>query len=251
MEFRNLHQPFIYLKNDNVNLIVSEFIPDKFEFRFGSTNVYENYWKLNHLDSNFVKTEIKTPKFIEYEGKKYTVIQECNGYVYNDKLTYIVGVHPNTVGVGIKFLLVSCDFDHHTKEIDNFKIHTTTRSGFLNENEWKIDKGFSVVCDNNEVINVEKYFDNVARIITVDNNHNLILITGYKDGILKTLVYDKFSDKLHLLNNKEGDNVYKSSIFNNESQKLIAYTKKIFIDTIEVDYLLNLDNEYYLNEFQK
>jgi hypothetical protein len=249
MEISNLHQPFVYNFNGNINLIVSEISDKKFEFKFGEDFAVEDYWKLYHLDENYNKTEIKTPKTININNLPHFVIQECNGFISGNRLSYIAGVHRNLDGFPMGFILVSCEFNHQTKEVGDIMIHRPTRTGYIDSHdEFWIDKKSGIIYKNGILLfNTSLLIFSPVRLIGVFDNKQKILFTGVKDNELVTFLFDTSNNKKYLLKS-DGKNVYKSSIYGNSNDGIIVYTDKIFSGNLQADYLLNIKYGYELIE---
>ena len=246
MKINNLHQPYIFKHNNEINLIVSEFTNQTFNFKFGEDNASEDYWKLCLLDSNYIKTTIDTPNKIFYENENYEVIAECNGYVNENKISYVVGVHKMLDQEPLKYFLVEGDFDINNKLVSNLIIKDSVRTGFIKNEKYILDIKTNDIMINNDILfDCSTYLDNVVRIIPVFG-HNKILFTGEIDGIFKTFVIDLETNVVNKVEGMEQTNIYKSSIYDDGDIKLFAYTDKVFSGESQVDYVLNIEENYQL-----
>jgi hypothetical protein len=246
MQIQNLHQPYIFKHNNEINLIVSEYVDQKLNFKFGDDDVVEDYWKLHHLDSNFNKTIINTPNTIIYDNVQYYVIAECNGYFFNNKLSYVMGLHTKEDHHPMGYLMVMCDFDIENKTTSNLEFIDTVRTGFVNNDKITLNHKTNEILKNDEVIlNCEIYLDSVTRIIPV-YGQNQILFTGKNNENFETFLFDMDTNNINKINGVNQTNIYKSSIFDDGNTKLFAYTKKVFVGESQVDYVLNIEDDYIL-----
>lgn len=246
MKIKNLHQPYIFKKNNQINLIVSEFLPDKLNFYWGDRLIQEDYWKLCHLDSDFKKTTINTPPQIIFEEEIYHVVQECNGFIDGDKISYVIGGHTKKDQDCTMFFLVQGDFDFDSKKVKDVVIKDRVMTGFLNDRKVIPDVNTKKILENNLVLlDYSEYFDELIRIIPVFGK-KLILITGYKENNFQTIVLDLETKGLQRLEGLEKKYIYKSSILNDGEDKMFAFTEKTFQGDSKPDYLLNIENDFLL-----
>jgi hypothetical protein len=246
MKINNLHQPYIFKHNNEINLIVSEFTNQTFNFKFGEDDASEDYWKLCLLDSNYNKTTINTPTIVSFKGVDYNVIAECNGFVNGNKISYVTGVHMMVDQEPLKYFLVEGDFDINNKLVNNLIIKDSVRTGFIKNQKYILDiKTNDIMIDNDILFDCSTYLDNVVRIIPVFGQ-NKILFTGGIGDIFETFVFDMDTNIVNKINGINETNIYKSSIYDNEGIKLFAYTDKVFSGESQVDYVLNIEENYQL-----
>jgi hypothetical protein len=246
MKINNLHQPYIFKHNNDINLIVSEFTNQRFYFKFGEDDVFEDYWKLYILDSNYNKSIINTPNMIYYQNINYQVIAECNGYVNENKISYVIGVHEMEDQKPLKYFLVTGDFDIENRLVNNLIINETVRSGFIKNEKYVLDiKSDNIMVNNIAIFNCSPYLENVVRIIPV-YGQNKILFTGQINNSFETFMYDMDTNVVNKINGVNQTNIYKSSIYDDGSTKLFAYTDKVFSGESQVDYILNIEDDYVL-----
>lgn len=246
MKIHNLHQPYIFKHSNEINIIVSEFTNQRFSFKFGEDDVFEDYWKLCLLDSNYNKTTITTPNIITFENVNYEVIAECNGYVNENKISYVIGVHKMEDHEPLMYFLVEGDFDIETKNVTNLIIKDKVRTGFIKNGKYILDaKSDDILMNNDVIFDCSPYTQNVVRIIPVFGE-NKILFTGHSNDDFETFVFDADSNTVNKISGDNQTNIYKSSIFDDGNNKLFAYTDKVFVGESEVDYVLNIENNYNL-----
>ena len=246
MKIQNLHQPYIFKHNDEINIIVSEFTNQRFSFKFGEDDVFEDYWKLAILDSNYIKSIINTPNIITYEYENYEVIAECNGYVNENKISYVIGAHKMEDQEPLKYFLVQGDFDFETKNVTNLIIKDRVRTGFIKNEKYILDvKSDDVLMNNTVIFDCSPYTQNIVRIIPVFNE-NKILFTGQSNDNFETFVIDLDTNIVNKIESNNQTNIYKSSIFDDGENKLFAYTDKVFVGESKVDYVLNVEDNYNL-----
>ena len=246
MKINNLHQPYIFKHNNEINIIVSEFTNQRFSFKFGEDDVFEDYWKLCLLDSNYVKTTINTPNIITYENENYEVIAECNGFINDNKISYVIGAHKMEDHEPLKYFLVQGDFDIETKTVTNLMMWDRVRTGFIKDGKYVLDVKSDDILKNNETIfDCSPYTQNVVRIIPMFGQ-NKILFTGVYEDNFETFLYDIDTNNVSKINGNNQTNIYKSSIFDDGEIKLFAYTDKVFMGESQVDYVLNIENDYNL-----
>jgi len=246
MKIQNLHQPYIFKHNNSINIVVSEFVNKIFSFKYGSDDAFEDYWKLCILDSNYNKTTIITPSTIEFEQVTHTVIAECNGYINDGRISYVIGVHEMQDQKPLKYFLVEGDFDMGTKIVSNLSIVDRVRTGFIKDNKYVLDtKDNTVLVNDIVILDCGIYLDNVVRIIPV-YGENKILFTGETDGVFKTFIFDITNNEVKIVEGADNKNIYKSSVLSDNGIKIFAYTDKVFVGKAEVDYVLNIEDEYTL-----
>ena len=246
MKIQNLHQPYIFKHNNEINIIVSEFTNQRFNFKFGEDDVFEDYWKLAILDSNYIKSIINTPNIITYEYENYEVIAECNGYVNENKISYVIGAHKMEDQEPLKYFLVQGDFDFETKNVTNLIIKDRVRTGFIKNEKYILDvKSDDILMNNTVIFDCSPYTQNIVRIIPVFDQ-NKILFTGQSDDNFETFVIDLDTNIVNKIESDNQTNIYKSSIFDDGENKLFAYTDKVFVGESEVDYVLNIEENYNL-----
>lgn len=246
MKINNLHQPYIFKHDNEINLIVSEFTNQRFNFKFGEYDTFEDYWKLCLLDSNYNKTTITTPTIISFESVDYNVIAECNGFVNGNKISYVTGVHMMVDQEPLKYFLVEGDFDIENKIVTNLDVKDMVRTGFIKNEKYVLDVKTNDILKNNiTIFDCSLYLENVVRIIPVFGQ-NKILFTGEIDGIFKTFVIDLETNVVSKVEGTEQTNIYKSSIYDDGNNKLFAYTDKVFDSESQVDYVLNIEENYQL-----
>lgn len=248
MKIENLHQPFIYKNNQNeINLIVSEFPKETVQYKYGGTDIYQEVWKLHHLDSSYNKTIISTPSSIVVGDVYYDVVAECNGFLYNNKISYVIGgLHlDNNFSAKFRFFLVKGDFNDQNKSVTNLEIIDNARTGFIKEEKYTISDSHIIKNDSEQIFNYQNQLDGIARIIPIYNS-NKIIYTGNKDNNNRSFLYDMDLNILKQIKNTKMENIYKSSIYDDGNSKLFAYTEKIVINQIENEYILNIEDDYFL-----
>lgn len=246
MKINNLHQPYIFKHNNEINLIVSEFTNQRFNFKFGEDDTFEDYWKLCLLDSNYNKTTINTPTVIPFQGVNYNVIAECNGFVNGNKISYVTGVHMMVDQNPLKYFLVEGDFDIENKIVTNLEIKDMVRTGFINNEKFILDvKTNDILKNGNTIFDCSSYLENVVRIIPVFGQ-NQILFTGQVNDNFETFVFNLDTNNVNKINGVNQTNIYKSSIYDDGTTKLFAYTDKVFDGESQVDYVLNIEENYQL-----
>jgi hypothetical protein len=241
MKFKNLHQPYLFRKNDKTHLIVSEILTEKFEFVYGGGKMKEEMWKLRYIDENFNITNLETPTHFEYNDEKIYVVAECSGFINNDNISYIIGGHNNEIEGQYTFFLVKGKFNFETKSVENFEIVSDgVRAAFINN-----DKifAFSPYDDNiylngEFLCNTKNMLNSVIRIMGVYDNEEEMIVTGFNDTYESFILNTKTLEYKKILTNNNDNVIYKSSIIGNCNDGLLVYTDKVFTDT---------ENEYYLN----
>lgn len=248
MKISNLHQPYIFKHNNNINIIVSEFTNQRFSFKFGEDDIFEDYWKLCLLDSNLNKTTITTPNIISYENFDYEVIAECNGFIYENKISYVIGVHKMIDQEPLKYFLVEGEFDINNTTVNNLTIKDTVRTGFIKNDKYILDvKSNDIIMnDNVTIFDCSPYLENVVRIIPI-HEQNKILFTGEIENNFKTFIVDLDTNVVSNVESINQSNIYKSSIYDDGINKLFAYTDKVFMGETQTEYVLNIENNYVLN----
>lgn len=247
MKINNLHQPYIFKHNDNINIIVSEFTNQRFSFKFGEDDVFEDYWKLSLLDSNYNKITINTPSVFSFENENYEVIAECNGFYNDNKLSYVIGAHKMQDQEPLKYFLVVTDFNIENNIVSNFTIKDKVRTGFIKNDKYILDVKSNdiIINDNITIFDCSPYLENVVRIIPVCGQ-NKIVFTGEIDSNFKTFVVDLDTNIVNKIESINQTNIYKSSIFDDGINKLFVYTDKVFMGESKVDYILNIEDNYVL-----
>jgi len=248
MQIQNLHQPYIFKHNDKVNLIVSEFTNEILEFKYGNEYVKEDYWKLCHLDENYNKTTLSTPNSFIINDVIHHVIAECNGFVYNNKISYIVGIHPKTDYSLFRYFLVVGDIDITTKMVYNVSLLNNVRTGFVKNDVYLYNKNNQILKNNSSIFDLNPYINNVTRIIPVYNKNKIIVTNAYYD-LYKSLLIDLDDNDVKIIEVNNDNKIYKSSILMDEETNMIAYTNKIFNGTSKPDFLLNIKENYTLKNF--
>jgi hypothetical protein len=256
MNFTNQHQPYIFKNlNNEINIITSEFSSDGITFNFGDYQSTEDRWKLHILDSNYVKTIINTPNTITYEGITYDVIAECNGYIEDNIISYVIGGFDN-INQNYLYFLVSGEFNDNT--VSNLTVLGRHRTGFQKQND--VYTIFKNQINRNNLpldINITPYIVSIVRIIPI-YGHNKMLITGI-DHMAKhiTLLYDMDTNTLKKVTSPATENIYKSSIYNYDNVKLMAYTDKVYtsndynklqLSQSNYNYNLNIESDFIINE---
>ncbi len=246
MKINNLHQPYIFKHNNEINIIVSEYTNQRFNFKFGEDDVFEDYWKLCLLDSNYNKTTITTPNIITFENENYEVIAECNGFINENKISYVIGTHKMKDQEPLMYFLVEGDFDIETKTVTNLMMWDRVRTGYLKNEKYILDiKSNDILLNNNVIFDCSPYLDSVVRIIPVFNE-NKILFTGEIENVFKTFLIDLDTNVVKGVESNNQSNIYKSSIFDDENNKIFAYTDKVFVGESQFDYVLNIESNYNL-----
>lgn len=263
MNITNQHQPYIFKnQNNEINIIVSEFMGVGPSFEYGEYMTSEDRWKLHLLNHNFDKTIINTPETLTYNGITYDVIAECNGYIENNKISYVIGGLDKLNSL-YDYYLVSGDFNTITNTVSNLEVLGKYRTGFYKQNDVYTFLNHKII-KNNLPFNVDffPYLSVIIRIIPV-YGHNKILVTGIDitgyNNI--TFLYDIDSNTLKKLTTPETNNIYKSSIYDLDNTKMIAYTDKVFssnnnnnnngrfeLTQPTYDYNLMVDSDFILSE---
>jgi hypothetical protein len=259
MNITNQHQPYIFKnQNNEINIIVSEFMGVGISFKYGDYISSEDKWKLHLLDSNFTKTIINTPETLTYNSITYDVIAECNGYIEDNKISYVIGGFDN-LNLNYMYYLVTGDFDIITNTVSNLEVLGNYRTGFYKQNDVYTNFNNKIVKNNLPLnINLEPHITLIVRIIPM-YGHNKILITGLDEtGINNiTLLYDIESNSLNKLIAPDTNYIYKSSIYDFDNIKMMAYTDKVFHSTnngrfeltqTTYDYNLMVDSDFILTE---
>jgi hypothetical protein len=246
MKINNLHQPYIFKHNNEINIIVSEYTNQRFSFKFGEDDVFEDYWKLCLLDSNYNKTTITTPNIITFENENYEVIAECNGFINENKISYVIGAHKMKDHEPLMYFLVEGDFDVETKTVTNLMMWDRVRTGYIKNGKHVLDiKSNDILLNNNVIFDCSPYLNSVVRIIPIFNE-NKILFTGEIENVYKTFMIDLDTNMVKGVESDNQSNIYKSSIFYDENNKIFVYTDKVFVGESQIDYVLNIESDYNL-----
>jgi hypothetical protein len=262
MKIENLHQPYIFKNtNDKINIIVSELTDNTLTFQFGEYTSFEDSWKLHLLDENYNKSVINTPKNINHHGNIYEVIAECNGYIEDNTISYVIGGFNEELSHYYHFL-VKGNYDFATNTVSNLELLDNFRTGFYKKMDlYSVRENTKLLINSTLLFDFEPYLLGVTRIIPM-YGHNKILVTGIITTEQKTfgnitLVYDTDSNSVTKLQTNDTDMIYKSSIYDYENVKLMAYTDKVYTTTNNLrsqltqtnyDYNLNVDSDFILNE---
>jgi hypothetical protein len=99
--------------------------------------------------------------------------------------------------------------------------------------------------NNVTIFDCTPYLESVVRIIPMCNE-NKIVITGMNDNVFNTFLIDEETNNIKKIESINGKNIYKSSIYDDGINKLFAYTDKVFVGETQVDYILNIENDYVL-----
>lgn len=247
MIIQTLHQPFVFVDNNNVKIISSQTPVEKLLFQFGDSSVIEEYWKLKMLDINGNITNIVTPSTITINDVSQNVIAECNGFIYNNKISYIAGVHNGQNNIPMYYYLVVGDFDFNTNTVSNLTIIDNDRTGYVKGSDiYHVDYRTSSIMNNGSIIfSLSGYLDLIIRIIGV-HDENKMIITGNKNGVLKSYVYSLDTEELFLLKNAEDENIYKSSYLGNEEEGVLVYAERITLGPNDFQHNLNIVTGYIL-----
>jgi hypothetical protein len=259
MNITNQHQPYIFKnQNNEINIIVSEFMGVGITFEFGDYISSEDKWKLHLLDSNFTKTIINTPETLTYNDITYDVIAECNGYIEDNIISYVIGGF-DKLNSYYTYYLVTGNFDSITNTVTNLEVLGNYRTGFYKQNDIYTYFNHTIVKNNLPLnINLEPHISLIVRIIPV-YGHNKMLITGLDEtGINNiTLLYDIDTNNVKKLTTPDTEYIYKSSIYDFENIKMMAYTDKVFHNTNNgrfeltqptFNYNLMVDSDFILSE---
>jgi hypothetical protein len=248
MKFKNLHQPYLFRKNDKVHLIVSEILTEKFEFVFGGGKMKEEMWKLRYVDENFNITNIETPRYFDYYGEKIYVVAECSGFINGDNISYVIGGHNKEIEGQYTFFLVKGKFNFENKSVENFEIISDgVRAAYINNNKiYAFNQYNDNIYLNGEFLcNTKNMLNSVVRIMGVYDNEDEMIVTGFNDDYESFILNTKTLEHKKILTNNNNNVIYKSSIIGNGNDGLLVYTDKVFTDT-ENEYYLNYENGYNL-----
>lgn len=262
MNIINQHQPYIFKnQNNEINIIVSEFMGNGITFEFGDYVTSEDRWKLHLLNSNFVKTIINTPETLTYNGIIYDVIAECNGYIEDNNISYVIGGF-DKLNSYYRYYLVSGKFNSITNTVYDLEVLGSYRTGFYKQNDVYTIMNTKIIKNNLPLdINLDEYLISIVRIIPM-YEHNKILVTGIDDTISNiTLLCDVDLNTIKKITTPNTDNIYKSSIYDFDNVKLMAYTDKVFsssdssdnsgrfeLNQTNYDYNLTIESDFILNE---
>jgi hypothetical protein len=245
MQIQNLHQPFVFKNDNKINLIVSEYTNQTLGFRYGKDYVQEDYWKLCHLDENYNKTNIITPSSFNINNITYHVIAECNGFVYDNKISYIVSIHPKFDNYPLISFLAYGNFDINTKSVSNVELLDAIRTGFIKDDIFTLNKNNEIIKNGIKIFDLNPYIQNVVRIIPVYNKNKIIATNAYYNNY-KSILIDLDNNDVKIIEINNNDNIYKSSILIDENVNIIAYTDKIFNGLSRPEFTLNIEENYTL-----
>lgn len=247
MIIQTLHQPFVFIENAELKIICSQTPTEKLLFQFGDSSVIEDYWKLKFLDINGNITNVVTPSTITVNEVSQNVIAECNGFIYYNKISYIAGVHNGQNNVPMYYYLVTGDIDFNTNIVSNITIIDNDRTGYVKGSDvYHVDyRSSSVMKNHSYIFTLNGYLDLIIRIIGV-YNENKMIITGNKNGVLKSYVYSLDTEELFLLKNSEDNNIYKSSYLGNELDGTLVYAQRITLGPNNFDHYVNIETGYIL-----
>jgi hypothetical protein len=249
MKFKNLHQPFIFKKNETYNMLVSEILDEKFEFIYGGGNMKEEMWKLKYVDENFNVTNINTPSSFDFFGETIHVIAECSGFISDNKISYIIGGHNKQPESSYSFFLINGDFNFENKTVENFKIIAEgVRAAFIdgdkiyafNQYNGNIYLNGELLCGTDNILNT------VIRIMGICDNENEIILTGLNDTYESHVLNVKTLEFKKIKTNNNNSVIYKSSIIGDTTNGILVYTDKVFMDTKDNEYYLNYEEGYIL-----
>jgi len=250
IKINNLHQPYLFVRDGNVMIFVSEFQNQKLPITFGNDHIFENYWKIKLLDSDFNIENVVTPETIEYNNKIYFSIQECNPFIDGNKISYIIGGHTKENNSPMLFFLVQGDFDFDTKIVSNVQIMSRGRSGFIIGNKIFMMDSINVLLKLNEtpIFSMAQHLDSIIRIIGVFGE-NKVIVTGVKNTVYRSFLVDLENNTIGKIKNlSDEDVIYKSSIIGDENMGMLVYTTKIFEDISKADYTLNVEVGYKIEK---
>jgi len=258
MNIINQHQPYIFKnQNNEINIIVSEFMGTGITFEFGDYISSEDNWKLHLLDSNFIKTIINTPKTLTYDNISYDVIAECNGYIEDNNISYVIGGF-DSLNSNYLYFFVLGEFNHINNTVSNLEILGRYRTGFYKQNDIYTTVK-NQIMKNNLPLNVDfsQYLNSITRIIPI-YGYNKILVTGIDESLNNiTLLYDIDSNTVKKLTTPNNEYIYKSSIYDYDNIKLMAYTDKVFssvnynrfeLNQSIYNYNLTIESDFILSE---
>lgn len=227
MKIQNLHQPFVFEEDGEIKIISSQILSDTFDFKFGNYDVNENYWKLKILDLENTIINIVTPSSITINNVFYHIVAECNGFLYDNKLSYMIGVHTKNDNEPLYLYLVVGDFNVLTKTVTNLSSVGRVRTGYVKGSDvYTVDFINNILTINQTpVFDYSSYINSTARIIGVHND-NRIIITGYKNEEFVSYVYSPTEKTFLKLKNTDGNNIYKSSFYGDNINGVLAYAKR-------------------------
>jgi hypothetical protein len=251
IKINNIHQPYLFVRNGETMIIASEFQNEKLPITFGNDHIFENYWKIKLLDSDFNIENVITPESIQFNNKTYFSIQECNPFVYGNKISYVIGGHTKENNSPMLFFLVQGDFDFETKVVSNVQVINRGRTGFVVNGN--IFTTYSVenqlLLNGDFAFGMNSYLDYIIRIIGVFEEKNKIIVTGKKDNNYQSFLIDLENQSIDKIKNIDGnDIIYKCSLIGDEENGLLAYTNKVFEDTTKSDYVLNIQVGYKIEK---
>ena len=146
----------------------------------------------------------------------------------------------------LMYFLVEGDFDIENKIVRNLDVKDIVRTGFIKNEKYVLDVKTNDILKNNiTIFDCSSYLENVVRIIPVFGQ-NKILFKGEINEIFKTFVIDLETNVVNKVEGMEQTNIYKSSIYDDGDIKLFAYTDKVFSGESQVDYVLNIEENYQL-----
>lgn len=258
MKITNLHQPYIFKnQNNEINIIVSEFMGNGVSFQWGENISNEDKWKLHLLNSNYDKTIINTPETLTYEGVTYDVIAECNGYIENNSISYVIGGFDHLTS-NYSYFLVSGSFNFDNNTVSNLDVLGRYRTGFYKQKD--IYTFYNRIITKNNLpldIDLDPYIIAIIRLIPI-YGHNKMLITGIDYTVNNiTLLYNLDTNTIQKLTTSDTEHIYKSSIYDYENTKLMVYTDKVYssandnkfeLNQTVYDYNLTIESDFILNE---
>lgn len=257
MIFKNLHQPYIFVKEGYYHTIVSEILQESFKCQYGEAIVEEEMWKLRYIDEERKIYNIITPEEIEFDdGSIYYRVAECSGYIDTEgNMSYILSAHNKKNDGNYVLFLIRGVFDFNKKSVENYKVlGSGIRSAFVNKNRTFAYSQYDqkIYLNGVDIFDTNQLNSSVIRIMGVYDNEDSIIITVIDDNNLyksyllniKTLQFKKITNK------NENDIIYKCSIIGQEDIGFIAYTDKVFnIDSVSLEskqYFLNYEQGYIL-----
>lgn len=248
IKIQNLHQPYIFFIDSKKFYVVSEILNENYSF-FHHSVIESPKWKLHLLNEKLEKKIITTPSKILYQNREWNVIQECSGYVVQDKISYVVCAHTGEDNSFVFCFLVKGNFDIENCKVTDLEIVELTEAGFVTENDLHyFIRGKELFNNENFVFDFSQYFDDITRIMKIYDDENKILITGIKEEKYLTLIYDLKTKLIFELRNTKNENIYKSSILGDESNGELVYTKKHFDKHGGLNYDLNFESGYIIKQ---
>lgn len=235
---QNLHQPFVFINKNTLNIFVTELCLPQYEYTIFGKRYVDDRWKIKLLDSDLNIQNVKTPNELIFEGVTYEIFSECSPFIHEDILSYVATIYSKETEK-IQYVLVTSILDLEKLETNGINIEGTFFSAFKKGSETYSVLGNSVVMNGVTIKDFSPYLDKVIRIMGIHESNDL-LVTGEKNGEPHTLLY-QMDDGIFSLTTLDNQSViYKSSLYGKPEDGILVFVDKILTNPVSKRYKLNM-----------